>query len=140
MKKLPLIGALVMILASFAACKSGKNLTVAGKTFLYEKDGFGSDFRIQLNEDGTYLYYEGALSSYIGAGTWKVNGNILTMHDGGEMGDPHFKNNFIIEENRIIWQENDSTNFLYLKVSDGDSFWETDNDSGFPFDMDLSSL
>ena len=134
MKKLPLFCVMVLGVASFAACKSGKNLTVAGKTFLYEKEGFGSDFRIQLNEDGTFLYYEGALSSYIGSGTWKVNGNILTMHDGGDMGNPLFKNTFKIEKNRIIWQEKDSTNFLYLKISDGDSFWVTDRNSGFPFD------
>ncbi|MBO4319084.1 MAG: hypothetical protein J5857_01285 [Treponema sp.] len=135
MRKIALSAILVLCLVVFASCKSEKNLNVAGKTYLYEKEGFGDGFRIQLRVDGTFVYYEGALSSYIGMGTWKTSGNILTMHDGGEMGNPHFKNNFIIEENRIIWQEKDSTNFLYLKISDGDSFWVTDDDSGFPFDM-----
>ena len=39
---------------------------LAGKTYEYEKEGFGGNFTIQLKEDGTFTYYEGGLSSYIG--------------------------------------------------------------------------
>ena len=54
-------------------------IDVAGKTFVWEKEGAGGDFTITLNEDGTYEYYVGFLSSYIGSGNWTVEGSELTM-------------------------------------------------------------
>ena len=38
---------------------------LAGKTYEYEKEGFGGNFTIQLKEDGTFTYYEGGLLSLI---------------------------------------------------------------------------
>ena len=38
----------------------------------------------------------------------------------------HFYNNFILKGNKLIWQGNNSSNFLYLKISDGDAFFEAD--------------
>ena len=62
---------LVLGMALSLACgKTDGSLrdSVAGKTFVWEKEGFGGDFTITLNADGTYQYYEGYLSSYIGFG------------------------------------------------------------------------
>lgn len=56
---------------------------IAGKIYRYEKDGVGGSFTIRLEEDGTFTYYEGSLSSYIGVGTWTLEGNTLCITDEG---------------------------------------------------------
>lgn len=127
---------LLFITFSLVGCKSkDARLTVAGKFFTYEKEGFGSDFQIHFLEDGKFVYYEGILSSYIGMGSWKIDGNVLIMIDGDDISDaePYFKNKFIVKENRIIWQAEGSTNFLYLHLSNGDAFWESEASNSFPF-------
>lgn len=127
---------ILFISFSLLGCKTrDSSLVLAGKFFTYEKEGLGSDFQIHFLEDGKFVYYEGILSSYIGTGRWEMDGNVLTMVDGGDIDDaePHFKNKFIVKENRIIWQEKGSTNFLYLHLSDGDVFWESEAVDFFPF-------
>ncbi len=56
---------------------------IAGRTYRYEKDGVGGPFTIQLEEDGTFTFHEGSLSSYIGVGTWTLEGNTLCITDEG---------------------------------------------------------
>ncbi len=89
---------------------------VAGKTYCYEKDGFGSDFTIRLEEDGTFTYYEGGLSSYIGNGDWSLEGETLTLQEKTR----HFT--FRAEEDRLVFQKEQSGDFTYIKVSDGEKF------------------
>ena len=101
---------------------------VEGKTFVYEKEGFGGNFTISFM-DGEFWYYEGMLSSYIGHGRFKIDGNVLTMVDGDDISMDRsggFTNRFLIDGKRLVWQENGSTNFLYMKISDGDCFLETE--------------
>lgn len=89
--------------------------------YCYEGDGFGGDFTISLRTDGSFTYYEGHLSSYIGAGKWSVSGDILTLED--ETGiEPPIINHFRMEENNLIFQEKGSSNFIYVKVADGAVF------------------
>ena len=74
------------MLAGFACAKKTDDVlrkTVAGKTFVRENGGFGGDFTITLREDGTYEYYEGFLSSYIGTGTWTVEDGMLILTEQG---------------------------------------------------------
>lgn len=97
---------------------SGSQLSPAG-LYLYEGDGFGGDFTISLRADGSFTYYEGHLSSYIGAGKWSVSGDILTLED--ETGVPKV-NRFRMEGNDLIFQAKGSTNFIYVKVADGAVF------------------
>ena len=35
---------------------------VGGKVYVYEKEGFGGEFLIQMKEDNTFEYHEGFLS------------------------------------------------------------------------------
>lgn len=58
------------------------SFTNAGK-YVCETPGFGGDFSISINADGTFQYYEGALSSYIGMGKWSFNNNKITLSDEG---------------------------------------------------------
>ena len=90
-----------------------------GRTFVWEKEGFGGDFTITLNEDGTYEYYAGYLSSYIGQGNWTVTGNELTMTETSGY-DLTFQ--FTVKENELVYIAEGSSKFAYVTVEDGDRF------------------
>lgn len=92
--------------------------TVADKTFVYEKEGCGGEFYIYLWENGNFQYYAGMLSSYIGMGKWTLEGDILTLTDNG----CKFMNRFRVEDGGLTYLEEGSTNFMYVKVADGDRF------------------
>lgn len=87
--------------------------------YCYEGDGFGGDFAISLRADGSFTYYEGHLSSYIGAGQWSVSGDILTLEDATGITRV---NRFRMEGDDLIFQAKGSTNFIYVKVADGAVF------------------
>lgn len=90
----------------------------AGKTCLYEKEGFYGDFTITLYNDGTFTYYEGMASSYIGMGTWEQDGDIVTLSDD------HFTitNHFTMEGDDLVFIREGSSNFIYVRVQDGERF------------------
>ena len=86
MMKCRLFSALLLLFTLMAAGCSGQPAAVtaddlADQVYIYEKEGFGSDFYITLNSDGSMRCSEGALSSYFGLGTWKLDGDtvILTL-------------------------------------------------------------
>lgn len=122
MKKITLLLALLLCVSLLAACGQ-KEVTytaedVAGKAYTYEKEGFGGSFTISLFEDGTFQYYEGMLSSYIGLGSWTVEDGVLTLKDENS----HFRNRFRIGAEELIFLAEDSSNFMYLTVKDGERF------------------
>lgn len=95
---------------------------VAGKSFAWEEGGFGSAFTIDIHEDGTFQYYEGALSSYIGVGTWEIDGPVITLTDDVANSSRKRENHFEIKDGDLIWVEEGSDNFLYVKLEDGAEF------------------
>ena len=98
--------------------------------YLYEGEGFGSQFFIRLHSNGTFAYSVGSLSSYYGTGTWTLNKGILTMTDDTVVGLP-FVNYYRVEGDSLIWQEKKSTGVMYLKLRDGDKFTlAADSDAG----------
>ncbi len=94
---------------------------IAGKTYLYDGEGFGGSFTITLYEDGTFTYYEGMLSSYIALGSWKQDGDIITLTDDGH-GGYGLVNHFKFDSETLTFVEKGSDNFVYLKVKDGEKF------------------
>lgn len=90
--------------------------------YLYEKDGFGGEFTISILEDGTFSYYEGMFSSHLGMGTWSINGDVITLTEDTEGSAYEFINHFKMVEDKLIFIEEGSTNFLYIKVKDGEAF------------------
>ena len=112
---------LFLALLLLAGC-SGQARTedIAGKTYRYEKDGVGGPFTIQLEEDGTFTFHEGSLSSYIGVGTWTLEGNTLCITDEGA--GKSWKNYFRADEKALTFQAEGSENFLYRTVADGEKF------------------
>ena len=91
---------------------------IAG-TYQYEGEGFGGDFTITLNSDGTYEFYEGSLSSYMGGGIWSRDDD--TVHMIEENGYD-LKFTFEIQNDALIYSAAGSDAFLYVDVSDGERF------------------
>jgi len=92
-----------------------------GKTYVYENEGIMGSFTITLYNDGTFSYYEGMASSYLGFGSWKQEGDIITMTDDGT-GGYGLVNRFKLNGNDLIFVEDGSSNFIYVKVQDGEQF------------------
>ena len=95
-----------------------KMAQIAG-TYLYEGGGFGGDFTITLNADGTYTFYEGYLSSYLGGGSWDLYFNTVYMTEENGF-DLEFM--FDVAEDALIYIKTDSDDFPYVKVADRERF------------------
>ena len=100
--------------------------SIAGKTYVYSGDsysGFEDDhFTITIHQDGTFTYYESMLSSYHGTGTCTVRDGVLALSDdtgGGKERINHFK----IDGDDLVFIEENSSNFIYVKVKDGQRFY-----------------
>ena len=76
---------------------------------------------VRLNADGTYTFYEGALSSYIGTGTWNVYYNAVYMTEDEENGTG-LKFMFGVEDGALIYVAMGSDAFPYVKVADEERF------------------
>ena len=123
MMKRRLVSVLLLLLVLLAAgCSSQPSAVtaddLAAQVYLYEKEGFGSDFTITLNSDGSMYWSVGALSSYFGRGTWELDGNTVTLTTD----DGKFVNHFTVEDGALVYQSAGSTGFMYLTVSDGEKF------------------
>ena len=103
---------------------SSADNAVAGKTYLYEGEGIMGSFTITLYDDGSFTYYEGMASSYIGVGSWEQDGNTITMTDDGH-GGYGFVNHFRLDGDDLVFVDKDSANFVYVKVKDGEKFHHT---------------
>lgn len=129
MKKLTVCTLILILLLGLTACnrqkkddrKDSMGNMVAGKTYTYEKEGFGGDFTIQIHPDGTFEYHEGPLSSHIGKGSWMSKGQILILCEDGKPGPSHV-NSFKIDGNDLVFLSENSSNFPYIKAADGERF------------------
>ncbi len=108
--------------------------SVAGKVFVWEKEGFGSDFYIKLNADGTYEYYAGALSSYIGLGNWTVEKDTVVLTENKEMCGYDNVFRFAVKDGELVFLSEGSDKFMYVTVENGDRFLP-DDDPDFVFDL-----
>lgn len=102
----------------------------AHRTYLYEKEGCGGAFAIHINDDGTFTYYEGYASSYIGMGNWVLDDDILVLSDDSESNMYAFVNRFKVDGSDLVFLSEGSTNFLYVKVGDGERFTGTSDEGG----------
>ena len=96
--------------------------TIEGKVYTYEKAGVLGNFTISLFEDGTFHYTEGMASSYLATGKWTEKGNILTLTDDGGY---KLVNRFRKDGDTLYFIAEDSSNFLYVTVQDGERFTYT---------------
>lgn len=94
---------------------------LAEKAYVCQREGFGGDFLLWLFADGSFCYYEGKLSSYIGSGSWQLQDGVVTLQD--DTGAPYdFVNRFSVKRGKLVFLAEGSTNFLYCKLEDGDAF------------------
>ena len=98
--------------------------TIEGKVYTYEKSGVLGNFTISLFEDGTFHYTEGMASSYLATGKWTEKGNILTLTDDENLGYK-LVNRFRKDGDTLYFIAEDSSNFLYVTVQDGERFTYT---------------
>ena len=89
--------------------------------YVRDKGGFPDEFAIRLHRDGSFAYYEGSLSSFIGMGSWTREGDVICLAD--ERGEAHsMYHYFTLEEDALIFQAGESDRFLYVDVADGERF------------------
>ena len=120
MKKALAIILLLTIVFGVMGCSNPKEVTVADivdKVYVYEKDGCGGDFTIEINADGTFTYSEGLLSSHIGMGEWSYSEGILTLFEKNS------SYSFSVKKDTLIFVDKDSDNFPYVNVKDGEKFF-----------------
>ncbi len=112
-----------LALIAFSACAQ-ENYDFVNKTYIYEKFGMGGAFTIMINEDGTFSYNEGAESEYTANGIWTYKNGIITLDDNlGE--ELKIVNQFSVVDGGLIFIEEGSTNFIGVKVANGERFIDT---------------
>lgn len=112
---------------------------IDGKVYVYEKDGHLGYFTITLFEDGTFHYTEGMVSGYYATGKWLQEGNMITLVDGKENG--HGLVNFFMKDgDDLVFLAEDSSNFIYIKVQDGERFVYTFDIEKPSFDEDVDGM
>lgn len=134
MKKALAIMLVLTIALGVIGCSNLKEMTkddIVDKVYVYEKDGCGGDFTIEIKADGTFTYYEGLLSSHIGMGEWSYSDGMLTLIEKStrfneayeKMEEVIFSYNFSVEKDTLIFVDKGSGNFRYVKVKDGEKFF-----------------
>ena len=88
--------------------------------YCYEGEGFGGNFTITLHADGTYIFHEGPLSSYIGMGTWDIFYDEVYMTEDGEGQGRSFV--FGVKGDALIYLENGSDAFPSVQLEDEAQF------------------
>lgn len=71
--------------------------------------------------DRTFFYCESMFSSYLGYGTWEIKNGVLIMSDDEHIGYP-LRNFFRIDGEELVFVEDGSSNFIYVKVQDRERF------------------
>ena len=124
---LALVAGVVMILTG---CKAVvENNGIEGKLFVYEKEGFPDEFSIRLDNDGSFTYYEGFYSSYVGTGSWQLDGDMLTLREREYptiSGTVERIYNFNVSKNSLSYISEGSDRFMFIDVSDGERFIQTE--------------
>ena len=133
MKKTLIILFILMIALGVIGCSNLKEVSkqdIVDKVYVYEKDGCGSEFIIKINADGTFTYSEGVFSSHAGIGEWTYSEGMLTLFENSfqvneknEWEEVINSYNFSVTKNALIFVNEDSDNFIYVEVKDGEKFF-----------------
>ena len=136
MKKILTIMLVLTIAFGIIGCSNPQEMTkddIVDKVYVYEKDGCGSDFTIEIKADGTFTYYEGMLSSHIGIGEWSYSDGMLILFEKTSRFNEAYRleevinsYSFLVEKDTLIFAdkglEDGSDNFRYVKVKNGEKF------------------
>lgn len=84
------------------------------------EEGFGGPFTLTLEEDGTFYYSEGYLSSHIGLGSWDYDGQTVVLWD--TTASQARKATFTVDGTSLIFVSDESDPFIYLDLENGTEF------------------
>lgn len=134
MRRISAAVAIVLLSAlTLTGCASSVRANeVSGKGFVYEKGGFPDKFGIKLYNDGSFTYYAGMFSSYVGYGDWSLDGDTLILTENADPSGNSKIFRFKVGGDTLSYIDEGSDNFMHVKVSDGDKFKMGVLD-GFPF-------
>ena len=99
----------------------GQRVERLSGSYRYEGEGFGGDFTLTLNADGTFTYSEGPLSSYLGMGEWYADIYGVTL---SEMEDDEVLRRFLftVDGDALVCYGPGSDEFDHVRVPDGGRF------------------
>lgn len=121
-KKLISILLIIIMIPSIAGCaKAPEPADFADKIYIYKGKGAGGQFAVTLYGDGTFWYYEGLESSYIGNGKWSVENDLICLTDDTDDGS-QIINYFRFEDGELVYSKKTSTGFTYVELADGATF------------------
>lgn len=124
-KLLAIILLAAMMLFALASCgnkNTNDGYTFAGKTYIYEGEGYGGSFYIIINEDGTFSYSEGPDSGYLAHGEWTYINGVLSLTDDLHGSERKIVNNFFFVDGNLWYLTENSTGFPSANVEEGDLF------------------
>ena len=98
--------------------------SLIGRTYVYEKEGAGGPFTLTLNDNGKFACYEGSILSYMSAGTWELNGDIVKLASPPDE-SPEKTVYLKVEGSDLVYIGEKSDNFTNVKVQDGEKFTDT---------------
>ena len=98
----------------------GISLSSPAGSYICEQEGFGGKFTLKLNSDGTFSYYEGMLSSYIGTGEWEYDGSTVVLIDNTFEDERHTC--FTFDGNSLVFIKDSSDRFIYVDLANGTRF------------------
>ena len=153
MKKLCfLILFVTVIFLTFSSCDVGGVVDLVGKsifgedatgieniediygTYARQNDNTLKDyFTITLNSDGTFSYYATMFSSYIGRGSYTVEGNVITLvddHIPTLSGSATCKFLFEYRDGKLIYLASQSDAFMYINPPEGAEFVKAEASEG----------
>ena len=120
-KRFGLVAAWILSLFLALAGCGNPDGEFAGKVYTYEGEGFGGDFTISIFENGSFTYYEGGFSSYIGGGEWSLVDGALALSETGQGGE-HSVNYFRVEGNTLRFVQEGSRNYPHVELENGAAF------------------
>ena len=104
-------------LLDISSTTSTDNSVIAGKIFAYEKEGAGGYCTLSFNENGRFLYSPGKLSSYMGGGDWKIDGDTVSL-----IGMVDKTIYLKITDDTLVYIAESSDEFPYMDIKDGEKF------------------
>lgn len=92
--------------------------------YICEQIGFGGMFTLSIQEDGTFYYYEGSLSSYFGNGTWKIENQELILSENTYRYLQETVNTYVFTcyQGELVYNAQRSDPFMYVELNDGVRF------------------
>lgn len=123
MKKIRVMILCMTLVLLMAACAKEDEEPLKSGTYTLqnvERDVPG-DFTITIYEDGTFQHYETPISSYIGAGHYSIEGDVVTLKEDVD-GCTGNINYYKIIDNELSFISEDSANYHFVPLKEGARF------------------